>query len=191
MHKDLFLARSDLRQLRFLLTTKLYFFYIFMQWRGTAWLRDMLRRAETTPFYEWHAWIRAELRDLKQRSTSRADDDEDEVFFAHSTSAAEVVMDLSFLSEKDIGILMDSGALTAYSRAHTPSVTTTSKRAILRNWLLGGAGGGGRAGAPGGGRHVPGPMQSEEAAAATAGAGLRNLYATNLSFMLVAKPLCY
>ena len=148
MHKDSFLARTDFRQLRFLLTTKTDFFYNFMQWRGTAWLRDMLRRAETTPFYEWHAWIRAELRDLKQRSTSREDDDEDEVFFAHSTSAAEVVMDLAFLSEKDIGILMDSGALTTFSRAHTPSATTTSKRAILRNWLLGGAGGGGGGGGP-------------------------------------------
>ena len=67
----------------------------------------MLQRAETKPFYEWHAWSRAELRDLVK---SREDQDEGEVFLAHSTSAAAVVMDLAFLSEQDIGILMDSDA---------------------------------------------------------------------------------
>jgi hypothetical protein len=163
-----------------------------MQWRGTAWLRDMLRRAETKPFYEWHAWIRAELRDLK-RSTSRQDGDEGEAFLGHSTSAAEVVMDLAFLSEKDIGILMDSDApaSTAPSRAHSPSAPTTSKRANLRNWLLGGGGGGGGGGAPGGGGHIPGPMASEEDAAATSGAGPRNLSATNQTSILLHRTPCY
>ena len=157
-----------------------------MQWRGTAWLRDMLQRAETKPFYEWHAWIRAELRDLK-RSTSREDEDEGEAFLAHSTSAAEVVMDLAFLSEKDISILMDSDApaSTAPSRAHVPSAPTTSKRANLRNWLLGGGGAGGGAG------HIPGPMESEVDAAATSGAGPRNFSATNQTSMLLHKTLCY
>ena len=84
-------------------------------------------------------------------------------------------MDLAFLSEKDIGILMDSYASTVSSSAHTPSATTTSKRAILRNWLLGGGGGVGGAGAPGGGGHIPGPMASEEDAVATSGAGPWNL----------------
>jgi len=99
-------------------------------------------RAKNTPFYEWHHWIRAQLRDLQP---ARAVDGDDEALLS-----AEMV-GVGSLSDKDVGALLAGGGdgiegsmvSDGTVKQPVPISTPKSKRAILRSWLTGGGGGGG------------------------------------------------
>ena len=99
-------------------------------------------RAKNAPFYEWHHWIRAQLRDLQP---ARAVDGDDEALLS-----AEMV-GVGSLSDKDVGALLAGGGdgiegpvlSDGTVKQPVPISTPKSKRAILRSWLTGGGGGGG------------------------------------------------
>ena len=114
------------------------------EWTGVGGLKELLQRSHTAPFYEWHAWIRAQLRDMRPGKVE-VEVEEEEALLASELNG------VGMLSDKDVGLLLGSPASTA-APDNTPQpgaptlssslAPVTSKRAILRSWLTGGRGGG-------------------------------------------------
>jgi hypothetical protein len=99
-----------------------------------------MSKAKGTPFYEWHHWIRAQLRDLQP---PKAADPEDEALLSGA------VIGVGSLSDKDVGALLagvgEAGEgqvpdSTSQRPAPSSGSTPKGKRAILRSWLTGGGG---------------------------------------------------
>ena len=100
-------------------------------WGGGDGLKMLMSRAKSTPFYEWHHWIRAQLRDL---GPAKAVDPEDEALLSGE------LIGVGSLSDKDVGALLagegevGEGQVpdgTLQRPAPSSRSTPKSKRAIL------------------------------------------------------------